>query len=32
MENESIKSIKKDVNNPLDSRKIINNERDVITL
>ena len=32
MENEKIKNIKKDVNNSLDSRKIINYESDVITL
>jgi hypothetical protein len=32
MENEKIKNIKKDDNNSLDSRKIINNESDVITV
>ena len=32
MENEKIKNFKKEVNNTLDSRKIINNESDIITV
>ena len=32
MENEKIKNIKKDVNNSIDSRKIVNNESEVITV